>query len=412
MATTVLLALAGAFILSLTLVPVLTSYLVQARARSAHETWLLRKAARAVRAAACARAMRQRVGTLSAAACSLLAGAVGALHADRRRVRAAARRRRPAGRGAAPARRRAQRVGRRRPRACRSAIMSVPEVASVVSKTGAPELATDPMGIEQTDVYISLKDRDDVARGPDQGGAGERDQRGARARRARGRRRHLAADSDAHQRARRGRALGRGGAVLRTGSRRAAALGEQARAAPSGASRARSTCASSRWRACATCASMPDRAKLARYGLTIDDINQLTETLAVGTWRGRRARGRAALRHRGQDRARLRGDLAPLLALPLRSVSGQVVPLGDVAELELRHGPRADQPREPVAPHHRRVQRARSRPAVGGARRAGRGRRTRCALPDRLPRRVGRPVRALRGGARPPARAWCRSRSR
>jgi len=29
-----------------------------------------------------------------------------------------------------------------------------------VSKTGAPELATDPMGIEQTDVYISLKPRE------------------------------------------------------------------------------------------------------------------------------------------------------------------------------------------------------------------------------------------------------------
>src|SRR6185369_9164572 len=33
------------------------------------------------------------------------------------------------------------------------------------------------------------------------------------------------------------------------------------------------------------------------------------------------------------------GDLGPLLALPLRSVSGQVVPLGDVATLEFTTGP-------------------------------------------------------------------------
>ena len=40
------------------------------------------------------------------------------------------------------------------------AILTVPEVTQVVSKTGAPELATDPMGIEQTDVYITLKERE------------------------------------------------------------------------------------------------------------------------------------------------------------------------------------------------------------------------------------------------------------
>ena len=47
----------------------------------------------------------------------------------------------------------------------------------------------------------------------------------------------------------------------------------------------------------------PDRARLARYGLTIEDVNQLTETMAVGHTGRRGARGRAALRHRRQDRA-------------------------------------------------------------------------------------------------------------
>jgi Cu/Ag efflux pump CusA len=34
----------------------------------------------------------------------------------------------------------------------------IPEVHHVVSRTGAPEVATDPMGMEQSDVYITLKD--------------------------------------------------------------------------------------------------------------------------------------------------------------------------------------------------------------------------------------------------------------
>lgn len=37
------------------------------------------------------------------------------------------------------------------------AIKNIPEVKAVVSKTGRPELATDPMGVYQTDVYVKLK---------------------------------------------------------------------------------------------------------------------------------------------------------------------------------------------------------------------------------------------------------------
>ncbi|MDB4976837.1 MAG: Cobalt-zinc-cadmium resistance protein CzcA, partial [Myxococcaceae bacterium] len=84
---------------------------------------------------------------------------------------------------------------------------------------------------------------------------------------------------------------------------------------------------------------VPDRAKMARYGFTIDDINQLTETLSVGHLVGEvlekeRRFAIAVKTDHGFD-----GDLAPLLALPLRSLSGQVVPLGDVAELFFTTGP-------------------------------------------------------------------------
>ena len=32
-----------------------------------------------------------------------------------------------------------------------------PEVAAVFSRTGSPEVATDPMAIDQSDVYVTLK---------------------------------------------------------------------------------------------------------------------------------------------------------------------------------------------------------------------------------------------------------------
>jgi cobalt-zinc-cadmium resistance protein CzcA len=40
-----------------------------------------------------------------------------------------------------------------------NAIKDVPEVKTVVSKTGRPDLATDPMGVYQTDVYVMLKSK-------------------------------------------------------------------------------------------------------------------------------------------------------------------------------------------------------------------------------------------------------------
>ena len=39
-------------------------------------------------------------------------------------------------------------------------IRQTPEVVTVVSKTGRPDLATDPMGVYQTDVYVKLKPKD------------------------------------------------------------------------------------------------------------------------------------------------------------------------------------------------------------------------------------------------------------
>ena len=83
----------------------------------------------------------------------------------------------------------------------------------------------------------------------------------------------------------------------------------------------------------------PDRNRLARYGLTIEDVNQATETIAVGSPVGHVLEGERRFSIVVRTAHHFTGDLEPLRALPLRSLSGQVVPLGDVAELRFVTGP-------------------------------------------------------------------------
>jgi cobalt-zinc-cadmium resistance protein CzcA len=83
----------------------------------------------------------------------------------------------------------------------------------------------------------------------------------------------------------------------------------------------------------------PDRNKLARYGLTVADVNQITETIAVGHHVGDVLEGERRFGIVVKTDHGFAGDLAPLMALPLRSVSGQIVPLGDVATLDFSIGP-------------------------------------------------------------------------
>jgi heavy metal efflux system protein len=43
----------------------------------------------------------------------------------------------------------------------KSLLRDVPEILHTVSKTGAPDIATDPMGMERTDMYLDMKDKSD-----------------------------------------------------------------------------------------------------------------------------------------------------------------------------------------------------------------------------------------------------------
>jgi cobalt-zinc-cadmium resistance protein CzcA len=334
MAITVLLSLAGAFMLSLTLVPVMTSYWVRPN-MATHESWFLRKAERAF-APMLHGALRYRVvtvccGALALAAAVLLFTRIGAefvpqldegdLLVEARRLP-----------GVALSESIATDARMQR------ALLAIPEIAHVVSKTGAPELATDPMGVEQTDVYISLKDRaqwrtglrkSDIARE-----VSERLERlvpevaGAISQPIQMRTNELIAGvrSDV--------------AVLIYGAdlERLTALGDKVAAAirdvPGVDDLRVEQQAGLRY-----LRVVPERGKLARYGLSVADVNQIAETMAVGHASGEVLEGERRFGIVVKTKHGFDGELEPLASLPLKSVSGQMVSLGDVADLHFQRGP-------------------------------------------------------------------------
>ncbi|MBK7829334.1 CusA/CzcA family heavy metal efflux RND transporter [Nannocystis sp.] len=334
MAYTVLFALAGAFILSLTVVPVLTSYLVRPQAN--HEgTWILRVVHR-VYVPMLGAAMRWRWLTLTLGVASLAGGVAlfGRLGAqfvpqlDEGDILIEAQR--IPGTALSESVNTSLRIER--------ALLTVPEVAHVVSRSGSPELATDPMGVEQTDVYIALRPREqwrpglikeelareiselvetmvpDVAIGISQPIQMRTNELVAGVR------------SDV------GVILyGPDLAVLAAASQRALALIRGI----AGVADARAE----RVSGLTYLRVLPDRGRLARYGLTIADVNQATEAISVGVAAGVVLEGERRFDMRVRVDHGFTGDLQRIAMIPLRASSGQIVPLGDVAELKLGEGP-------------------------------------------------------------------------
>jgi len=334
MATTVLLALAGAFVLSLTLVPALASCVIRPKA-SESETWVLRKA-HAAYARILPAAMKHRAWPLSVAVLALAAGAAlltrigaefvpqldeGDLVMEARRLPGIALEESVA-------------TGLRLERA----LLSVPEVTHALNKIGAPEVATDPMGIEQSDVYIGLKPRSEWRRGlskddlakelaavaekavPEVGGSISQPIQQRVNELVAGVRSDVAIfvyGTDIDELRRRGEQIA---AAVRKVSGAVEVRVEQV----SGLKYLRIE---------------PERAKLARYGLTIEDVNQITETMAVGYRAGHVLENERRFEIAVKTQHGFAGDLEPLRMLPLRSLSGQIVPLGDVAKLSLVDGP-------------------------------------------------------------------------
>ncbi len=332
MATTVLFALGGAFLATITLVPVLASMIL--RGHHEKETWLMRAAHR-VYHPVLDRVMRRRTFALAGGVLALAATVVVGRHIgaefvpklDEGDVLVEARR--------LPGVALSESIAT--DRRLQNALLEVPEVEHVVSKTGAPDLANDPMGIEQTDVYIQLKPLDqwregyvkaDVAAAVTEAletnvpelsiGLSQPIEMRTNELVA-GVKSDIAIEiygDDLHQLQRLARTVA---AVVREVPGAVDVRAEQGQ----GLSYLR---------------VIPDRDALARHGLTIANVNALTEALAVGHRVGVVREGdrrfAIAVKLDGID-----GDLERVRKLPLRSARGEIVPLGDVATVESVTGP-------------------------------------------------------------------------
>ncbi|MCG5053750.1 MAG: CusA/CzcA family heavy metal efflux RND transporter [Myxococcales bacterium] len=160
MALTVLFALAGAFVLSLTFVPALAALLL---GRHEHDKPSpVVEAARKLYAPALTRTLDHPVRVGGVAAAALVVGVFvarglgtefvptldeGALVIEVNRL---------------PSTSLEESI--RQGLLIEAALATFPEVQTVVTKTGRPEIANDPMGVEQSDVFVMLRPRDEWPR--------------------------------------------------------------------------------------------------------------------------------------------------------------------------------------------------------------------------------------------------------
>lgn len=334
MAATVLLALLGAFLLSITLIPVLTSYFVRAPAQE-RETWLVRGAKRLF-VPLLDKTLKRRAATLGIAVVALggtaaLFGRLGAEFVpqlDEGDILIEARRLT----GIALTESVATDLR------LEKSLRSIPEVRHVVSRTGAPEVATDPMGFEQSDVYLTLKERDTWRPGltkeqlerevAERVEADVPEIAGAVSQPIQMRTNELIAGvrSDVAV-----LIYGRDLEELTKFAERAAEVVKKIPGAED--VRVEQTAGLQYLRI------RPDRGKLARYGLAVEDVNQVAETMAVGHSVGEVLEGDRRFGIVIKTGHGYAGDLDTLRGLPLKSTAGQIVPLGDVAELQFITGP-------------------------------------------------------------------------
>ncbi len=334
MATTVLLALAGAFLLTLTVVPVLASLVVEPRTDH-RETWFVRKV-HALYLPVLRAANKRRSSVIGGSVLLLAAGAAlftrigtefvpqldeGEILVEARRLPDAA----LSESIATDAR-------------MQRALLEIPEVKKVVSKTGAPALATDPMGLWQTDVYIELADRrswrkgltkealaGDVAKAltdrvPEVAGGISQPIEMRTSELVAGIRSDVAAilygdDLDA---------------LSALGHRLAARIQK----IPGAVDVRVEQVAGLRY-----LRVVPDRRKLARHGVSVEALAASVEAISVGHPAGEMLEGERRFEIVVLTDTRFSGDPSAIATLPVKDGHGSVIPLGEVADVLLLEGP-------------------------------------------------------------------------
>ena len=332
LALTVLFALGGAVLLSLTVVPALASYALRP-ARHAREPLVFRAAARAYRPIL-AWSERHRVVVVGAGAL-VLAGAIalftqlgtefvpqldeGDLLIETHRVPGVA---------LSEALAIDQRV--------ETSLAKVPEVAHAVGRLGGPEFTTDPMGIDQTDVYVTFRPRAEWTRDKsavlaDVASRLARDVPEISSNLSQpiemrtnellaGIRSDVAAivyGDDLDQ-------------LVALGNR----IARVVRVIPGAADVHVEQVAGLRY-----LRIVPDRRALEHYGVTVEGVNTLTESLGVGASVGDVREGERRFGLVVLTNAAFGGDLERIRALPVKNSSGQIVQLGEVADVHVETGP-------------------------------------------------------------------------
>jgi len=162
MALTVVFALATSLVLALVLMPVLATFFLGGK-KPAHGTWLIRSLDRAYRPLLL-RAQRRPIAVVAAAGLLFAASAVAFLHLgaefvprlDEGSIAMQAWRLPSVGLGQATS---------DTTRIERVLLREFPdEIATVVSKTGRAEIATDPMGIDISDIFVMLRPKQEWRR--------------------------------------------------------------------------------------------------------------------------------------------------------------------------------------------------------------------------------------------------------
>lgn len=336
MATTVLCALLGAMICSLTVVPALCSLLLRPRPQH-HDGWVFRTLSR-LYDPLLSLTLRRRAVPVSLLVGLLFVGLLvgsrlgaefvpqldeGSLLVETRRLPGIALSESIA-------------IDMRIARALRAPI--VPEIEHVVGRVGSPALANDVMGIGETDNYLILKPRDAWRPGLTRDAlAKEIEARLADAvpdaaisisQPIEMRTNELMAGVKSDVAA---ALYGPDLDVLRR-------LGEQVERSLRGLPgisglRAEATAGLNYLRI------YPDRARLARYGLSLDEVSLLTQSLSAGVSVGQVFEGERRFPLVVKVDVPFAGALDPLGNLPLKAATGQIVPLADVANIVAEQGP-------------------------------------------------------------------------
>jgi cobalt-zinc-cadmium resistance protein CzcA len=216
-------------------------------------------------------------------------------------------------------------------------LMSFPEVRTVVSHTGRAEVSTDPMGTEIADVYVMLKPHEEW------GGGRTKEEL-------------IAAMSDTlatipgigvqflqpiEMRFNELIAGAKGDVAVKVVGEDFALLGPMARRVASilRATRGGEDISMEQTSGLPQLVVRPDRAAMARYGLTVEDVNTTVETAVGGARAGSVAEGEkrfdVVVRYQGAAR----GSIDAIRNIMVTAPSGARVPLSSVARIALEDAP-------------------------------------------------------------------------